>query len=99
MATKTLKCKNCGATMEVDKDNNIAFCPYCGSKELIEDKDPAPVKMIKEIRKMKKDDLEYHERAQKEGREMTDKTADTIWGVILVIAFISGIVFVFHVFW
>lgn len=85
--------------MEVDEDKNIAFCPYCGSKELIEDRDPAPVKMMKEIRKMKYDNLEYHERAQKEGREMTDKTADTIEGIVLLAVLIVAIIFVLHVFW
>ena len=99
MSTKILKCKNCGATMEVDDDKSIVFCPYCGSKELIEDKDPIPVKMMKEVRKIKKDDMDYHERAQKEGREMADKTVDTIQGIVLLAMLILWVIFMVHVFW
>lgn len=89
---RTMICKNCGATMEVDEDKNILYCPYCGSKELIENDDPELVQLLKEEHK-------YHERAQKEGREMKDKTAQTIYAAVLIAAFVIGTIYVLHVFW
>lgn len=32
---KKLECKSCGGNMEIDYENNIIVCPYCGAKELI----------------------------------------------------------------
>ena len=31
-----MKCINCDATLELDLDNLQKFCPYCGSKILVE---------------------------------------------------------------
>lgn len=28
---KTIHCDNCGASMNADSDNAMAFCPYCGA--------------------------------------------------------------------
>ena len=39
MNTKILKCKSCNGTMEMDEERPILFCPYCGSKELVEESD------------------------------------------------------------
>ena len=41
-----LKCQECGATMEVDPDKKIIFCPYCGSKSLIEESDNVKISQI-----------------------------------------------------
>ena len=35
MKTRKLKCSSCGADLEYNEDNQIIFCPYCGSKELV----------------------------------------------------------------
>ena len=39
MVTKKLKCEDCGGVMEIDQAKSILCCPYCGSKELIEESD------------------------------------------------------------
>lgn len=31
-----LKCQNCGAALDLDMDNLIAYCPYCGRKLLFD---------------------------------------------------------------
>ena len=31
-----LKCNSCGATVDIDFDNLISFCPYCGAKLMID---------------------------------------------------------------
>lgn len=54
MKTKKLICESCGGTMEVDADKSIISCPYCGSKELIEESDEVKIAKIKadaEVRK------------------------------------------------
>lgn len=32
----SMKCENCGATLDLDLDNLLAYCPYCGNKLLID---------------------------------------------------------------
>lgn len=34
-----LKCKMCGGTLEYDKEQNLAICPYCGSKSTVFEQD------------------------------------------------------------
>ena len=36
MKIHTMKCVNCSASLDVDIDNLIAFCPYCGQKLLFD---------------------------------------------------------------
>lgn len=36
MRTYSMKCKTCGGVLDMSNDREILFCPYCGSKELIE---------------------------------------------------------------
>lgn len=37
MELKKIKCDNCGATMEIDKDLDTFTCKYCNSKIFIND--------------------------------------------------------------
>lgn len=80
MATKKITCKHCGATMEVDEDKDILFCPYCGSKELIENNDNTIVTLAKLAVKEKhrsderrEKEIERHRKDQDEGKALTDK--------------------------
>lgn len=59
-----LKCKECNGTMEVDKEKGIICCPYCGSKELIDESDA--VKIVKTITdaELEKDRLDRQERKE-----------------------------------
>lgn len=34
-----LKCKMCGGTMEYDRTENLAFCPYCGNRNTVFEQD------------------------------------------------------------
>lgn len=36
MTTFKLECSNCNAMLDLDMDNLIAYCPYCGNKILID---------------------------------------------------------------
>lgn len=44
----TLKCQNCGGTVELDSELPVAFCPYCGAKSLIDEKNLGRVYAEKE---------------------------------------------------
>lgn len=49
MKTVSLKCENCGATLEVDDNRESCFCLYCGSKILIP-KDETVHRIVDEAR-------------------------------------------------
>ena len=46
MVTKKLKCEECGGIMEIDETKSIICCPYCGSKELIDESDAVKIAKI-----------------------------------------------------
>ncbi|MBP5595048.1 MAG: hypothetical protein J6Y02_06675 [Pseudobutyrivibrio sp.] len=60
MVTKKLKCEDCGGIMEIDQAKSILCCPYCGSKELIEESDDVKKAKIKADIELRK--IEYMER-------------------------------------
>ena len=45
--TRRLECKHCGGFMDVDETRNVKICPYCGSKELVEESDQVTMQRIK----------------------------------------------------
>jgi len=47
METISLRCKECGGTIEVDPSKNVTFCPYCGSKSMIPESDQVRIARIK----------------------------------------------------
>lgn len=47
METISLRCKECGGTIEVDSSKNVTFCPYCGSKSIIPESDQVKIARIK----------------------------------------------------
>jgi DNA-directed RNA polymerase subunit RPC12/RpoP len=65
----TLKCQNCGGTVELNSELPVAFCPYCGAKSLIDEKSLSQVYAekektkrvsIHETEKTKREELEAH---------------------------------------
>ncbi len=47
MDTIILKCADCGGHVEVDKENNIANCPFCGTSKLLVESDEAVIERIR----------------------------------------------------
>lgn len=47
MSTISLHCKNCGSVLEIDEDREIFCCPYCGSKELLNESDEVKKERIR----------------------------------------------------
>lgn len=60
-----LKCQSCDATMEYKADENIMFCPYCGSKNLVVESDKVKVTKIKKDIVVEKQNLEKEKRETK----------------------------------
>lgn len=86
MAGISMRCKECGGTLEVDKGKEVLFCPYCGSKGLIEESDEVKIKRIEQ---------ESFERmanaffaAQRQERKNDNKVALIIIGALLLFALV-----------
>jgi len=45
--TYVLKCKSCGGPLNMVKGSNLLVCPYCGSKEIIEESDAVKIEKIR----------------------------------------------------
>ena len=59
MKTRKMKCNECGGTLELNEDRDIICCPYCGSKELIEESDEVKIERIKSKTRLKEKELHY----------------------------------------
>lgn len=58
-----MKCESCGEIMDYNKEKEMIFCPYCGSKDLIIASDKVQIARIKaETEKAK---IESNERDNK----------------------------------
>ena len=64
MRTISLKCKDCNGTLDISEDQEIIFCPYCGSKNLIVESDEVKIERIREEnkRQMEQDRIDQEER-------------------------------------
>lgn len=47
MKTYSLRCKSCGGVLDANNDREILFCPYCGSKELVDISDKVRIERIR----------------------------------------------------
>lgn len=65
--TRELKCKGCNGVMEVDFDNGVAICPYCGSTETISESDSVKIERMrrKSEAERRKHELEAAERQER----------------------------------
>lgn len=46
-STIHLVCQHCGSVMDYDDERQIVACPYCGSRELVEESDDVKIERIK----------------------------------------------------
>jgi len=83
-----LKCEQCGAPLELDIDNLIAFCPHCGSKSLIDSVDLQKVMIEKEQTKRQERRYEHDLEMQK----MQNENDKAFWKkAILIMVLFFGI--------
>lgn len=94
--TKRLECQHCGGIMDVDETRNVKVCPYCGSKELVEESDQVTMQRIKshawkEVQKDKEEtkravatEHEITERENKKNETRSDRIIFIVAGIILI---------------
>lgn len=93
--SKRLECRHCGGIMDVDETRNVKVCPYCGSKELVEESDQVTMQRIKshawkEVQKNKEEtkravatEHEITERENKRSETRSDSIMFIIVGIII----------------
>jgi len=100
--TKRLECQHCGGIMDVDETRNVKVCPYCGSKELVEESDSVTKQRIKshawkevqhdkeETKRVIVKEQEVTERERKKNETRTDAIIWIIVGVMFIVFVIFG---------
>ena len=73
-----MKCQNCGANLNLDLDNLIAFCPYCGAKLMLDIDQLHQVLIAKEETKIakevtKRDELKYDFEIEKKKMDIEEE--------------------------
>ena len=93
--SKRLECRHCGGIMDVDETRNVKVCPYCGSKELVDESDQVTIQRIKshawkEVQKNKEEtkravatEHEITERENKRSETRSDSIMFIIVGIII----------------
>lgn len=73
----TLKCPECGATLQLDQDRKECFCTYCGSKILLDEE-------------IQKQDVKIEKRIVDEAAVEQEKTKqkNDLQGFIIIIVLI-----------
>lgn len=79
---KELKCKSCGATINVDEDKEYGTCPYCGSKYKLNEEVNVNINLDKDMKEIVKERI-----------QTANKTGKVI-GIIFIITFIVVILIV-----
>lgn len=88
----TMDCQKCGASINLDLDNLISFCPYCGSKLMV---DPVAFRDVLVEKEMtKRESMKYAQQdKEREDRNKLRKlkiTASAILGIIGVVMLVVG---------
>lgn len=99
MRTIKLTCHNCGANLEIN--DKIAFCPYCGTKLLIDDgnrttthkfvrtiRDEASIRESERKELIRLKELEYEEK-QREREHKQQKWFWIGWAIFMVACFLG----------
>lgn len=94
--TIQMRCKICDGVMTVDENNSVMMCPYCGSKELIQESDDVIIERIKnEANKdIERSKLEYEERKEKrqEEKELSQKFKNGKLIKVIIAAFVISLI-------
>lgn len=90
MAIEHQKCTNCGAMLELNSENKIYFCPFCGAKIPVpQDHDD---KMIDYSKFVLKHEEEVRKQKVKEKEKEDKSTTRILVGMLIFVAVIFGIV-------
>lgn len=86
-----LQCKSCGGNLDIDRNQSLIFCPFCGSRELLIDSDAVAVEIIRQQTEFKKWEREDLQQQREENEKYKNSKAGN---VALVFAIICGLMFV-----
>ena len=86
-----LQCKSCGGNLDIDRNQSLIFCPFCGSRELLIDSDAVAVEKIRQQTEFKKWEREDLQQQRQENEKYKNSKAGN---VALVFAIICGLMFV-----
>lgn len=86
-----LQCKSCGGNLDIDRNQSLIFCPFCGSRELLIDSDAVAVEKIRQQTEFKKWEREDLQQQREENEKYKNSKAGN---VALVFAIICGLIFV-----
>lgn len=102
-----MRCKACGGSMDVANEQNILVCPYCGSKELIQESDKVSAERIRanttkdvafgvmdRVQSFKQQKIEEERRKEAEQKEHAKKLLPLIIafiGILLIICIIMAL--------
>ena len=67
LKTYVLRCKSCGGTLNLTEDEDVLICPYCGSKEIIEESDAVKIEKMRTEAELKRQKM-YAERMKENKR-------------------------------
>lgn len=100
-STIHLVCQHCGSVMDYDDERQIVACPYCGSRELVEESDDVKIERIKSktvlAREKQANDFELEkERYAEELRQK--KNRENLWafGIIMGICVLITVVTIIY---
>lgn len=100
-STIHLVCQHCGSVMDYDDERQIVACPYCGSRELVEESDDVKIERIKSktvlAREKQANDFELEkERYAEELRQKKNREDFLVFGIsagVMVFIMIATIIY------
>ena len=90
----SLECSKCGGLMQVDLDNSIMICPYCGNKELLKESDKVIKQrirskaMINVSKNLKELGTEYIETKERQKHEKQKKDIKILISMVVIVVII-----------
>ena len=89
-----LTCVKCGGSLNLDLDNLQSFCPYCGSKLMIDTNQLSDILSEREETKRYQMQLEHKERKAEQERKESSKAAIFCLVVFLLwVGFVGSLIF------
>ena len=91
MNTIKLKCKECGGIMDRDENRPILYCPYCGSKELVEESDEVTKARIEASTRLKQNEQELSYKEKSDKKDAIESIVFFLCAtIIIILALIFG---------
>ncbi len=86
-----LKCQNCNEILEIDLDHMQAYCPYCGSKLLIDVEDLDKILVAKEETKRKQMEYDHEIEMRKMDQEDDKRNTRELWIMLIGLIIVAGL--------